>query len=146
MQVSWVRLLMYCSNRLLAVSVNQPIPIAIYQKVSMEIRGNDFNTGWEIFNYYQYLVIVGSAQFMSEYVNPLHLWKSRKILGTQYCKKLGRMKNFSLASFLKSYLEKQVCALVVLSIQVYQPDILQACGIKGYRRLMSEWSIILRWH
>lgn len=52
-----------------------------------------------MFNYYQYLVIVRSAKFMSEYVNPLHLWKSRKTLGTQHCKKLGRMKNISLARF-----------------------------------------------
>lgn len=78
MQVSWVRLLMYCSNRLLAVCVSQPISITIHQKVSMEIKGNGSSTAWEIFNYFQYFVIVSSAQVMFGYVNLLHLWKSSK--------------------------------------------------------------------
>lgn len=67
---------MYCSNRLLAVSVSQPISITIHQKVSMEIKGNGSSTAWEIVNYFQYLVIISSAQVMLEYVNLLHLWKS----------------------------------------------------------------------
>lgn len=47
----------------------------------MEIKGNGSSTAWEIFNYFQYLVIVSSAQVLFEYVNLLHLWSQARLLG-----------------------------------------------------------------